>query len=64
MDVVIVDRAQKTTVKTVEHDILANGEARNEIALLMNDSHAGGDRVARPSKRTGAPLSVAPLIGR
>src|ERR1700735_5262824 len=47
MDSVVVDRAQETTAEAFEQYVFAHGEARNEIALLMDDADAGGDRIAR-----------------
>ena len=53
MDGVVIDRAQKSAAEAFEQYVFADGEARNEIALLMDDADAGGDRIARTLEADG-----------
>ena len=47
MDGVVIDRAQEAAAEAFEQYVFAHGEARNEIALLMDDADAGSDRITR-----------------
>ena len=53
MDGVVVDRAHESAAEVFEHDVLAHREARNEVALLMDDADAGRDRIARTLEADG-----------
>ena len=44
---VVIDRAHKAAAQAFEQYVFAHGEARNEIALLMDNADAGGDRITR-----------------
>ena len=59
MDGVVIDRADESAVEAFEHDIFADGEAWNEIALLMDDADAGGDRITRTLEADGRAVRAA-----
>src|ERR1700678_2422309 len=53
MDGVVIDRAHESAAQAFEQYVLAYGEARNEIALLVDDADAGGDSVTRTLEADG-----------
>ncbi len=53
MDGVVIDRAQESAAEAFQQYVLAHGEARNEIALLMDHADPGGDRIARTLEADG-----------
>src|ERR1700722_2876857 len=53
MDGGVIDRAHESAAEPFEQYVLAHGEARNEIALLMDDADAGGDRITRTLEADG-----------
>src|SRR3984957_10991242 len=50
---VVIDRAQESAIEAFEQYVFAHREARNEIALLMDDADAGGDRIPRTLEADG-----------
>ena len=59
----IVDQAAARR-QTLDHDVLADREARDKVALLMHGADAGGDRVARRSEPDLLAVDQqAPVIG-
>ena len=53
MNRVVVDRPQQAAAEPLEQYVFADGEPRDQIALLMDDADAGGDRVARTLEANG-----------
>ena len=43
----IVDPADRTRPQPLQHDVLGHREARDQVALLVDDADPGGDRRAR-----------------
>ena len=46
----VVDAAAPAAAEPLEQNVLADREARDEVALLMHHADAGGDRIARPGE--------------
>src|SRR6202035_4814248 len=53
VDGVVIDRAHESAAQAFEQYVFAHGEARNEIALLMDDADPGGDRITRTLEADG-----------
>src|SRR3984957_20683572 len=64
MDGVVIDRAHGSAAQAFEQYVFAHREARNEIALLMDDADAGGDRVTRTLEADGRAMEPQLAIVR
>src|SRR5258708_23298889 len=53
MDGVVIYRTHESAAQAFEQYVFAHRETRNEIALLMDDADAGGDRIARALEADG-----------
>ena len=48
-----------------EHDVLGDGERRNEAEVLVHHADPGVDRLARRREDTGSPYTrISPASGR